>query len=149
MIRPATLEDVATLVELGAHMHAESPNWSRLTYSRELVEATIRTLIESPDGFAYVAERNGRVVGGALAQIATHWCTSDRIAGELALFIEPEERGGLSAIKLIAAMQNWSERRQARTLMAGSSTEIDVERCAQLYESLGFRRLDGVTLEYP
>jgi hypothetical protein len=35
MIRPATVDDVPRLVELGAQMQAESPRFARLTFDAE------------------------------------------------------------------------------------------------------------------
>lgn len=147
MIRAATIDDVSRLLELGQMLHAESPRWRRLSFDVAKVEAQLLDLITSPDGFAWVAcDAGGRVIGGLLAQVGEHWSSRDLVAQELSFFVEPSARGALCAARLIAVADAWAEGKGAKWLQVGTSTAIDPERTAQLYERLGFDRF-GIGLE--
>lgn len=139
-IRTATTDDVPRLVELGAALHAESPRWSRIPFSRARAAETLTALILSADGVVYVAERDGQIIGGIAACIQQHWACEARVAHELSFFIEPARRGGFDACRLICAMRAWAEMRGAVWLVAGTSTGVDPELTARLYERLGFER---------
>lgn len=147
MIRRAKQSDIPALVELGRKMHGESPVWSRLTYSPEKVAETIERLIEHPDGFAWVAVSDGTIVGGFLAVIEEHWMSSDRVASELALFVEKTARGALLAARLVCAGVAWAKIRNSRLMFAGASTGLEPERTAQFYERFGFERNGAIALE--
>jgi hypothetical protein len=139
-VEPATLEDIPSMVELGRLMHAESPRWSRLPYSAERVGATIKALIESPDGLALVARRpGGRIVGGIAAIAVQSWVSDELMAQELALFVRPEFRGSILACRLICGFVEWARIKNARWVEAGVSTGITPERTAALYQRLGFK----------
>lgn len=146
MMRPAALEDVPALVELGRLMHAESPRWSRLPYSAERVSSTLRTLIESPDGLVLVADRSGKLVGGILGLMSWDWMSDQRTAQELALFMLPEYRGSITPCRLVAGLVAWAKIKGAQWIEAGVSTGVSVERTARLYEALGFER-SAIVLE--
>lgn len=139
-IRAAALADVPTIVELGRAMLTESPRWSRLTYNGQKVAETLERFIRSPDGFVWVAVSNDAVVGLLVAFIEEYWAADERVAQELALFVRPDVRGALCAARLIAALDAWANLRGAKLCQCGTSTGVDNERTAQLYERLGFER---------
>lgn len=146
-IRSAILEDLPRLLDLGEMLHKESPRWSRMTFSRERAESTLRLLLTDPNGVIFVAERDGVVVGGIAGVAEQHWCSYDFIAHEMTLFMMTEARGGMAAPRLICALRAWGKLRKAIWLNAGTSTGLDPERTAGLYERLGFTRC-AIGLEY-
>jgi len=148
MIRPATHEDVETLVDLGELMHEESPVWSRLNYSRAKVAQLLHGLINSRDGLVDVASDDGVIVGTVLAIVDEHWSGTDLIAAELALYVTPDERGKLHAAQLILSMQGWATAMGAKLVRAGCSTALNSEATARLYCGLGFVRTEDVQMEY-
>lgn len=139
-VEPATLEDIPTMVELGRLMHAESPRWSRLPYSAERVGATLKTLIESPDGLALVADRSGKLVGGILAAMSLDWMSDQRTAQEIALFMLPEYRASITPAQLISALCAWARIKGAVWIEGGVSTGVAVKGTIALYEALGFEQ---------
>lgn len=139
-IRPATHDDVDTLVDMGEMLHNESPRWSRIRYSREKVRALVTRLVSEPYGLALVAEKDGQIIGGLIATALPHWSSDDVIAEERSLFMRPEHRGSFSALRLVCAFRCWSELRGAVWADAGSTTGVDPEITARLYEASGFSR---------
>lgn len=139
-IRVATLDDVPRILELGELLHRESPRWSRLSFNREKAGRTISALITGAAGVVFLAETDGVVMGGIAGMAEAHWSSDDVLAHEVSFFMAPEARGNMVATRLICALRAWAELRGAIWLQAGTSTGLDPERTAGLYERLGFSR---------
>lgn len=146
MIRPANPFDLPALLDLGERMHAESPRFSRLAFSRARLHDTLRGLLDSPAGFLWVAEMNGQVIGGMAGIIGPHWASEDLVATDLALFIDEKQRGGMSTARLITEYKRWAHQRGARIVQVGVTTGVQTEQTARLYERLGLARC-GLILE--
>lgn len=148
-IRVANPDDLPRILDLGESLHKESPRWSRLSFNRTKAEAFMRMLLTDPRGVIFVAERDGVVVGGIAGWAEEHWCSDDITANEVSFFMAPEARGSMAATRLICALRAWGEMRGAKWLHAGTSTGLDPERTAGLYERLGFARCAiGLEVEY-
>lgn len=139
-IRVATLEDLPRIMDLGEQLHHESPRWSRLSFNRAKAEAFMHMLLTSDNGVVFVAERDGVVVGGIAGYAEAHWSSDDIIANEVSFFMDGGARGNMAATRLICALKAWGGMRGAKWLHAGTSTGLDPERTAALYECMGFSR---------
>lgn len=139
-IRPATLDDLPRILELGELMHRESPRWSRVAFSRPRAADFLAQLIMSEWGCVFLAEKDGVIVGGIAGTATPHWASDDILADEASFFMLPEARGSMAGVRLISALKEWAGARGARWLNAGTSTGLDPERTAGLYERLGFSR---------
>lgn len=137
-IRKALLEDLPVLLQLGELMHAESPRYSRLTFSMERAGKTLRFLIENAEGVVFVAEEAGQIIGGIGGLASAHWSSEDVVADEVFFFLLPNRRGRFAASRLICALRAWADLRGAHWLSAGLSTGLPPERMAALYKRLGF-----------
>ena len=147
MIRPATLSDLPALLVLGEAMHAESPRFSRLRFDPARLEATLRHVCTSPDGFLWVGlDQRDEVVGGMAAMVVQHWCSTDLIATDLALFMKPAARGSTIPARLVRCYLGWARSQGAKLTQCGVTTGVDTENTARLYERLGMTRC-GVILE--
>ncbi len=148
-IRVATMDDLPRIIDLGELLHMESPRWSRLSFNREKAAAFIGRLIAEPDGVVFLAERDGVVLGGIAGLATAHWSSDDVVAQEVSFFMDPGERGNMVAPRLICALTAWGRIRGAKWLQAGTSTGLDPERTAGLYEALGFSRCAiGLEVDY-
>lgn len=146
-IRPATLEDIARLVDLGERLHHESPRWSRITYNRVKAATMMQQMIEESWGVVFVAVQAGVIMGGIAGVAMPHWSSDDIVAEEITFFMDPSARGRIAAARLICVLQAWAEKRGAKWLQAGTSTGVDPERTASLYERMGFTRC-AIGLEF-
>lgn len=147
MIRAATPDDIPRMVELGRVMHGESPTFCRLRFDADKLAATISSTIASAGGFAYVAEQGGEVVGGMLAMITPHYFSPDLVACDLALFMGPEHRGGMAAVRLINAYVKWAEYHGAALIQMGVMTGVNVDKTEALLHRLGWHR-SGLVMEF-
>jgi len=147
VIRPATSADIPRMVELGRVMHGESPVFCRLTFDAEKLAATIASTIASPAGFARVSEHDGVVIGGMVAMVSPHWFSPDLVACDLALFIDPEYRGGMSAVRLISAYTAWAKGHGAALIQIVVMTGVNVDKTEALLHRLGWHR-SGLVMEF-
>lgn len=139
-IRVATEDDLPRILDLGELLHNESPRWSRISFSRRKSAAMLSALIESSDGVIYVAVEDGIVVGGIAGVIEPHWSSEDRLATEVSLFMAPEARGKMTPARLICVLDAWAKKRGAVWINGGTSTGLNPERTAGLYEAVGWER---------
>ncbi|MGU2439561.1 GNAT family N-acetyltransferase [Burkholderia cenocepacia] len=139
-IRQAIAADLPRILELGAQLHAESPRWNRIPFSVERAGLTMAKLLDSPDGTIFVHEADGLVTGGIAGMIQQHWASDAVVAHEVSFFISKDRRGGIAACRLICALDAWARIKGAAWLTVGTSTGVDPELTAQLYERLGFVR---------
>ncbi len=147
MIRNATSEDIPRMVELGGLMHAESPNFRGMRFDAHKLAGAVRYAIDSPAGFARVAERDGLVVGGLLAMAVPHYFSPDEVACDLALFVAPEHRGGMAASRLVAAYRDWGKAKGFAKVQMGVMAGVEAWMVEALCERLGARRV-GVVMEF-
>lgn len=139
-IRVATMEDLPRILVLGEMLHKESPRWSRMSFNRAKAAEYIANLIVQPNGVVFLAERGGQVVGGIAGMVAPHWCSDDLLGYEVSLFMDEGARGTMVPARLICALEAWCGMRGALWTTAGTSTGLDPERTAGLYETLGWSR---------
>jgi GNAT superfamily N-acetyltransferase len=148
MIRMATLDDIPRMVDLGAQMHAESPEFCGMQFDPGRLANTIAAVIgNTGGGFARVLERDGQVIGGLLAMATPHYFSPDLVACDLAMFIAPEHRGGLAAVRLLAAYRDWGRAIGAVKVQLGVMAGIESWMVEALCERLGARRA-GVVMEF-
>ncbi|WP_368913500.1 N-acetyltransferase family protein [Mixta calida] len=136
MIRPANVNDIPCIIALGQQLHAES-SYSHLPYNVEKVAALMEQLIQGA-GVVFVAEKDGEVVGGIAGAITEHWFCDVRLAFDYSFFIAPEQRHGITALRLLRAFTEWSKIRGASEIRMGITTAINVGGTSRLYRAAGF-----------
>lgn len=134
MIRQAILSDVPSLVELGKRFNAET-SYKHVEYSPERVEATCKLLIDK--GFVAVAEKDGEIVGVMMGDVLTPWYTNDRMGFDYCLYIYPEHRNGLIAVRLVKQFENWCISMGAKQIRPAIGTGIP--NGSRLYKALGYK----------
>ena len=101
MIRPATVEDIPRIIELGHKLHMTS-RYAAQEFDPGVAASFIEGLI-SGHGVVFVAVINGQIVGGFAGGIVEQWFSTQKVAYDYSFFIEPEHRSGITAIKLLRA----------------------------------------------
>jgi hypothetical protein len=139
MIRPATEADIPRIVELGRMLHQESDEYRDISYDGEKVAETMRGLIDG-SGVIFLYEQDGQIRGGLAGTLGEFWFSREKVSGDFSLFVEPEARNGMIAVKLVLAFRVWSKLCGARRLNMGVTTGIQEYGTSRLYTSLGLRR---------
>lgn len=140
IVRPATQYDLDLLMDLGTAMHAESPRYGRYKYSENRVLQMFVSMIASPDCLLLVAEKGEEIIGAMLAMITPQWFSDELVANELTVFVAPQHRGGMAAVRLIRAYIEWAKSKGAKDIQLGVSTGVKVEETAALYRKLGLKQ---------
>lgn len=137
-IERASVEDVPELVRLSSLMHAES-SYSKFNFDLNKISNNFYFWVSSPEYFVAVAKDDcGSIVGGYCGYVTEYIFGKDLIACDLGLFVEPSRRGGMTAVKLIKAFEDWAQSKGAKEVCPGTTTMVAPERTSRLYEHLGY-----------
>jgi N-acetylglutamate synthase-like GNAT family acetyltransferase len=136
-LRMATLDDLPAIARLGRDMH-EASSFCTLDYDEDVVKTTFGDLIDESQ-FVVLAENiNGEVIGGMAGRVTPSWFGKDSIANDIAIFITPDERGGLRAVQFVKAFVLWARLAGAKQVRTGVTTGD--ARAEHLYAAMGFTR---------
>lgn len=138
MIRPATHADIEEIVALGRRMHAES-RFKSISFVPERLAATLSVLLDGV-GCIFVAESEGQIIGGFAGLVTPYYFSNDLYATDLALFVEPNRRGGIVAASLLRTFVEWAKSKGVVNIEISISTGVHPEKTGELYERLGFVR---------
>lgn len=140
IIRPATEADVPRVLELSEGIFNESVYARTCTYSPEKVAHLVTQLmLPNPDRwFLCLAENDGITIGMYAGFLTEYYFSQDLMAVDMALFVDPSKRGGLAAVKLVQAFEEWAFARGAKEVCPATSTMVAPERTAMLYQFLGY-----------
>lgn len=145
MIRLLEKEDIPPLVEMGRAFAAlvDKP----VTYSPERTESVLIAMMENatpgaPNSVVFVFEEAGIIEGVILGAMAPVWFAEEWAAIEVALWVQPDSRGGKIARKLIEAFEAWG-----KSMGASFSTMSDLciggeYPASGLFERLGYRQAE-------
>jgi len=141
MIRDATLEDIDDLIALGEAMRAESLE-PYPPIDREIARAYVAAAVQRPATFLLALAETDRPIG-MITAVAGPYCFSPvlRAASDL-LFVLPEYRGGMTAMKLIARFQEWTADIGAVSATMSVATGVHPERTGKLFQRMGFRPME-------
>jgi L-amino acid N-acyltransferase YncA len=136
-LRLATVDDLPAICVLGRIMHEES-TFAPMDYDVERVKQTIGDLMHKSQFVVVAEDKNGEVIGGMAGMVTQSWFGSDMVANDLSLFIHPNHRGGMLAVRLIKAFVQWARLAGAKQIrpgvISGNATAV------RLYEKLGFAK---------
>jgi GNAT superfamily N-acetyltransferase len=144
IIRTPTYADIEVLLDLGAKLHQESA-YAFLPYDRDKVRGLIINYIEDNDTrCGLVAESDGSIIGMIGGYLIDYYFCNETLVNDEVLFVKPDHRGGMTAVRLIDRLRQWAKDRGARELCLGISTNVRIEATGKLYERLGFTHVGGI-----
>lgn len=135
MIRRALPEDMDRLIEMGQRFVAETEYAGLIKADPERITETVMRIATNPDGAIFVSG-NGSVTGMIAMLIYEHPFSGERMASEMAWWVEPEARG--SGVKLLRAAEEWARERGAVAVQMVAPTE----RVGALYSRLGYKAFE-------
>lgn len=139
-VRAATLDDMAAILEMGRALHDESPRYAHLSFNEEKVFNLAHQVLTGPRGGAFVAEKDGRIVGMVAGYVIEHWFSDDVIASDYTFYVWPAHRGGRAALLLWREFEAWAKAHGAVDCVPGITTGINMESTARFFEHLGYAR---------
>lgn len=105
MIRHATEADIEAVIDMGSRFYATTSYAAWAPFCRESSEATVRAVMDR--GVLLIAERDGHPAGMVGLYVAPFMFNRDLLAAhEVFWWVQPEERGGLTAWRLLKALED-------------------------------------------
>lgn len=135
-IRLATPADAAALLALGQRMRDEGPHFLKLDFSLEKAALVIGRLIANNG--ALVACKDEQVIGMLGFVVVEHLWGHDKIASDVAIFVDPIHRGCSAFLRLVRVFETIAVERGAKMLELGVSAGIDNGRTAKMFSALGY-----------
>ena len=139
-VRRAEKKDVKTLVELGKLMHKESV-YAKYDFDEQYILHYGEHMVENPDNFGvFLAEdKEGEVTALVAGFINQMYFNPDvKIAYDFLLYVHPEKRGGMSAVRVMRAYEKWAKEVGACEISMGITAGIDDEKAHNFYRGLGY-----------
>ena len=135
-MRYATHDDVLALVELGKPFIHQHPMLKGVAVSDEQLVGVLTNLIDI--GVIIVAEdADGGLIGMLAGMISPIWCAPDyRVAVELAWWMKPGHRNGMTAIRMLRQFEAWAESQEASQVVVSSIPSIS-QKVGNLYDQIG------------
>lgn len=135
MIRDIVYSDTTAIVKMLQTLREESPEYNYVDNNPAWVEANLETILQRGALFGSISEdTRGFIIGG----VCTTWY-STRIEGfEQLLYVIPEARGGMIAVRLIKRFELQVKALGATVLSVGATTGMQEDRTARLYHALGY-----------
>lgn len=134
-IRRATQADVLPLAAMGREFILASGFCKTLGASPKCdLAGVLAVLVENPAACVFVADDDGRVVGGIVAMEAPLWFDQDTIvASELAWWVDPQHRK--CGLRLLDAFEAWAADRGLATTVSDIVASADASK---VYERRGY-----------
>lgn len=139
MIRSATAADVPRIVELGSRSLVDGPYKDMLKDTPEKSAQFALQVIEKSSGKVLLYVNDAFKVCGLLGFIIfPHPFTGELTATELMWYVEPEERAGGGAIKLL-----WEAEKEAKAMGATRmGVTAPTAEVGALYSRFGYRQVE-------
>ena len=138
MIREATVDDVPSLVEMGARFIAETGYRNHIAINPRALANLMIGLIDAVSGVIFVSEKDGKPVGMIGAHVYMHPMSLESVGAETFWWVEPEARGKGSGIRLLKKAEAWADERGAVRMQMVAPNE----RVAKVYSALGYTKIE-------
>lgn len=126
--------DTHFIVEMLRIMRTESPTYSFAEDDPVWVRGNLEPLLERNALSGVIEPDKGFMIGA----IFNTWYSKQIIAAEQLLYVHPDHRGGMLAVRLIKSFELHVEARGAEYLTVGASSGMTEERTRELYKRLGY-----------
>ena len=145
---PYAPEHSAAAMRLARKMHEEATALRSLPFDEAKLTKLFNTSISAPAAVYFVLSLQAGVAFGLLLGLLYQpYYSSALVAGDLAVYVEPEHRGGSTVVRLIKDFEKWGQSHGAARITLGQSTGVFMERTTQLYERLGYKTVGQNTVK--
>lgn len=138
VIRPATADDVEAIVAMGQRFVQQTSYGKHIPDDPDHLRGVTQQMLRT--GVAFVAERDGQLIGMLLGCVYPHFLTSLCTAAETAWWVEPTARNLRTAVALMHAFLAWARAQGAVRVQGGSRHRV----LDRLYRRLGFHAVETV-----
>jgi len=130
--------DLNKVVALAKEMHAEGVYKDIPFHTDQFVKTISRCM---SNGFAWVGEKDGKVVAGFLADISEYIFSKEKMTCDYGIFTSKEYRKTRLALQLIKKYIEWAESKEVREISIGISNGHESDGLGKFLEKrLGFKQ---------
>lgn len=142
-IRFAKLDDVPSLVEGCARMHAIT-RFRNHPFNARKVEKSFASLITQGQGkyvFLVAAHADGQIVGALIGVMEQQIFSDAYTASVMHIDVLPEARMGGYALRLLRAFEKWAGNRGALEIAFGVNSDADADLVGRFAIRTGYRKV--------
>ena len=132
MVIQYTAEHQQNYIDLCKQMHQESVKFSQMSLNAD------KLIDIAENHYCGLYFKDNKPVGFLIGYACPAFFSDDMCGYELALFISPEYRGGMGAVRLIKHFENWCKDKGCVEVNAGSSVQVATDTVKKLYNKLGY-----------
>lgn len=107
-VRRATRADVDAIVAMGLRFQADSSYAAYLRATAETMRALTLAVISNDASVLFVAEQDDAIIGMIAATLCANPMSGELVGTEVVWWMDPEARGGRTALRLVRAAENWA-----------------------------------------
>lgn len=147
-IRFARVEDIPTMVELGAYFHSIT-RFKSYDYNYDRVSGQLRALIDAGQEkrgthcCLLAEDSHGEIIGGVIGCVERHFFSDRLVASIIHYDVLPERRMSGAGLRLMSAFRTWAENRGAVELSAGVNSGAHIDKTDKFLRRLGFVQTGG------
>lgn len=146
MIRPATLEDIPEIVDLGRMFLNATVLKDLAPYDDDSAAATIQNMIESENSAVFVLDV-GQIVGFITGVIVPlYWNFNLLSAQQCAYFVHPDFRGA-GSIKLLKAWEDWAAAEGVAVISSGAKKDDRFKGMDDMLTRRGYIELESIHMK--
>ncbi|MGI9500476.1 MAG: GNAT family N-acetyltransferase [Geminicoccaceae bacterium] len=136
--------DIEVIVDLVRQAIAESL-FSRFDFAEDRVRRQVAQRIsqEAVLSCELIAERDGAPIGVLTGMLSEYTFVDARGASVTLLYVAPEGRGSLAAVKLLRGFRRWAAHHRASALSVHVTTNHKKDRTHLFLQRMGFRVTGG------
>jgi GNAT superfamily N-acetyltransferase len=141
MIRAATKDDTARIVEMGERFASETEYREFITVDPERVREVVSNLVESENGVIFVSGSDATLTGMIGLVIYDHVWSGEATAFEVVWWVEPEARG--DGVRLLRAAEKWARSKGIEKMqMVAPNRKVGIlyERCGYVPVETSYQR---------
>lgn len=126
--------DTHNIVEMLRVLREESPAYNYVEDDPVWVAGNLEPLLERDAIVGVIEPERGFMIGA----VYNTWYSKRIEAAEQLLYVHPDHRGGLLAVRLIKAFEALARSAGATYLHVGATTDMAEDRTRELYMRLGY-----------
>lgn len=144
-VRPIVVTDIDAFLVL-ARLNLQESRFNGMPFDEVKVRANLMHMAKLPRSdhfFCGAFNSANKLTGYLIGSIDSYFFCDHTVAISAFFFVEPTERGGFAALKLILAFRAWAKNRQASEMYIGIAGGVLVERTGRFLQRLGMRFTGG------
>ena len=139
-IRPFEPKDAKAFIGLGKWLQ-ENSNYKECGFSEEKVFLLFVQVIEDPNYFGIVVEKNDEVIGALFGVVQEYYFSDKRFASDLGFGILPDHRHLAKTVlpRMMDAFEKWAKDVGAMEVTVATSSMAHGDKLLSLFNSIGYK----------